>query len=521
QDREVLQFDYNLQARDLAHSQREGFNTSDVLYLITPDRFVNGDTDNDAVAGLKEQPNRSYKGGRHGGDIAGISKSLDYIADLGFTAIWVNPVLENDMEVYSYHGYSTTDFYKVDPRFGSNEEYRQLSIDAEQKGIKLIMDMILNHCGSEHWFVKDPPSQDWINNGGEYINTTHRRNTVQDIHASTYDKRGFADGWFVRTMPDLNQRNSFMAKYLIQNSIWWVEYLGLAGIRMDTYPYPDRDFMGDWTCAMMREYPELNIVGEEWSLQPAIVSYWQGGKVNHDGYVSCLPSLMDFPNQHAMTQALVEPEQNWPPSGFLHAYEMMALDFLYADPYNLVVFPDNHDMSRFYTQVGGDLDLFKMGLTYFLTTRGIPQLYYGTEILMDDFSQPGDHGIIRTDYPGGWPGDEVNAFTGEGLTDRQIEARSFLRDLLRWRKDNQVIHDGKLMQFVPHDGFYVYFRYTDGGKVMVIMNKNAANTTLPLDRYAEMLDGHESATEIVSREKMALGASITVPGKTALVLELE
>lgn len=517
----VKQIDYELKARDRAFSQREGFNTSDVLYLITPDRFINGNPDNDMIAGMKEQPNRKYKGGRHGGDIAGIAKSLDYLVDLGFTAIWVNPVLENDMEKYSYHGYSTTDFYDVDPRFGSNEEYRQLSKDGQQKGVKLIMDMIVNHCGSNHWFVIDPPTKDWVNFGGNYENTSHRRNTVQDIHASEADKKQFSDGWFVRTMPDLNQRNPFMANYLIQNTIWWVEYLGLAGIRMDTYPYPDKDFMSDWTCAVMREYPQLNIVGEEWTDNPAIVSYWQAGKINHDGYDSCLPSLMDFPNQIAMNKALVEKEANWPPSGLLNSYDKMTLDFLYADPYNLVVFPDNHDMDRIYTQLNEDYDLYKMAMAYYLTTRGIPQLYYGTEILMTNSSAPGDHGIIRTDFPGGWAGDKVNALTGNGLTEQQQSATAYLKSLLNWRKNNEVIHDGKLMQFVPVDGLYVYFRYSDSGKVMVIMNKNDEAKSLKLKRFQEMLDGHDRATAVLTKKSMPLSDSLKVAGKSTLILEIE
>ena len=354
---------------------------------------------------------------------------------MGFTAIWLNPVLENDMPDYSYHGYAATDFYKVDQRFGSNEEYRALIAKAKDKGIKIIMDMILNHCGSEHWFVKDMPTDDWVNFGGEYVNTSHRRNTVQDIHASEYDKRMFSDGWFVKTMPDLNQRNPLLATYLIQNTIWWIEYSGLSGIRMDTYPYPDKDFMTDWTCAIRAEYPNFNTVGEEWVNNPAIVSYWQEGKDNHDDYTSCLPSLMDFPIQYALAQALVQEEKQYG-SGLIELYKMLSQDFLYADPYSLVVFPDNHDMDRFFTQVNEDLDLFKMGIAYILTLRGTPQLYYGTEILMDNEGAPGDHGIIRTDFPGGWKGDEVNGFTGKGLSEQQKEAKAYIKKLLNWRKTN-------------------------------------------------------------------------------------
>ena len=279
-------YNYEFLAREKGSAEREGFNNSDVLYLITPDRFVNADPANDSMEGLKEKRNRDFKGGRHGGDIAGIEKSLDYIADLGFTAIWVNPVLENDQEEYSYHGYSTTDFYKVDPRFGSNEAYRALSKKAKGKGVKFIMDMIVNHCGSGHWWMDDLPTDDWLNSTGEYVQTNHKKSVIQDPHGAQIDRQIFVDGWFVSTMPDLNQRNDLMATYLTQNSIWWIEYADLAGIRMDTYPYPDMNYMTDWTKAVMHEYPDFNVVGEEWNGNPAIVSYWQRGKQNPNGYTS-------------------------------------------------------------------------------------------------------------------------------------------------------------------------------------------------------------------------------------------
>jgi glycosidase len=512
--------EYELREREPGSAMRESFTPADVMYLITPDRFANGNPDNDAVAGMLEKPNRDFKGGRHGGDIQGIIDRLDYIDDMGFTAIWLNPVLENDMPDYSYHGYAATDFYKVDQRFGSNEEYLELIAKAKEKGIKLIMDMILNHCGSEHWFVKDMPTDDWINFEGEYVNTSHRRNTVQDIHASEYDKRMFSDGWFVETMPDMNQRNPLLATYLIQNTIWWIEYSGLSGIRMDTYPYPDKDFMTDWTCAIRAEYPNFNTVGEEWVTNPAIVSYWQEGKDNHDDYTSCLPSLMDFPIQYALAQALVQEEKQYG-SGMIELYKMLSQDFLYADPYSLVVFPDNHDMDRFFTQVNEDLDLFKMGIAYTLTLRGTPQLYYGTEILMDNEEAPGDHGIIRTDFPGGWAGDKVNGFTGKGLSEQQKEAKAYTKKLLNWRKGNEVIHNGKLMQFVPHEGVYTIFRYTEEGKVMTIMNKNAEAKTFALDRFAEMLNGTSRGKDVISGKTYPTSGTIELPGKSALILEIE
>ncbi|MFK7903914.1 MAG: glycoside hydrolase family 13 protein, partial [Chitinophagales bacterium] len=496
----------------------EGFNTSDAIYLITPDRFVNGNEANDSVEGMREKVNRDFKGGRHGGDIEGMRQSLDYIKDLGFTAIWLNPLLENDMEKYSYHGYSTTDFYKVDARFGTNEEYQKLANEGREKGLSLIMDMIVNHCGSEHWWMKDLPSEDWINQWESYTETNHQKTVLQDPYVSDADKKTFTDGWFVPTMPDLNQRNEMMAKYLIQNSIWWVEYLGLSGIRMDTYPYPDMEFMADWTEAMMAEYPNLNIVGEEWSENPAIVSYWQKGKKNANGYTSELKSLMDFPVQMAMAKALVE-EENWG-TGWIELYKAVAQDFLYADPMNLVIFPDNHDMPRFYAQVGEDLDLFKQGLAFVATMRGIPQMYYGTEILMNSPANR-DDGLIRSDFPGGWKGDKVNAFTDKGLTKEQKETKAYLKKLLQWRKTATTVHTGKLKHFVPKDGIYVYFRYQDEQKVMVVLNKNETATKLDLQRFAEMLEGETQGKEVMTSKVYSLKDSLEVGARAALILELE
>ncbi len=496
----------------------EGFNTSDAIYLITPDRFVNGNEENDSVEGMREKVNRDFKGGRHVGDIAGMRQTLDYIKDLGFTAIWLNPLLENDMEKYSYHGYSTTDFYKVDARFGTNEEYQKLANEGREKGLKLIMDMIVNHCGSEHWWMKDMPSEDWINQWENYTETNHQKTVLQDPYVSDLDKKTFTDGWFVPTMPDLNQRNEMMAKYLIQNSIWWVEYLGLSGIRMDTYPYPDMEFMADWTEAMMKEYPNLNIVGEEWSDNPAIVSYWQKGKQNANGYTSELKSLMDFPVQVAMAKALAE-EENWG-TGWIELYKAVAQDFLYADPMNLIIFPDNHDMPRFYAQVGEDLDLFKQGLAFVATMRGIPQMYYGTEILMNSPANR-DDGLIRSDFPGGWKGDKVNVFTEKGLTKDQKDTKAYFKKLLQWRKTSNVVHTGKLKHFVPKDGVYVYFRYNDDEKVMVVLNKNTSTTKLDLKRFVEILEGETQGKEVITSKTYSLKESIEVGARAVLILELE
>lgn len=512
----ATQVEYKLLSREASSAKRVGFNPSDVIYLVTPDRFANGNPENDSMEGLLETKNRNDKDGRHGGDLEGIMDHLDYIHNMGFTALWLNPVLENNEPQTSYHGYATTDFYKVDPRFGTNEQYKKLSRLAQQKGMKLIMDMIVNHCGISHWWMDDLPSEDWINFNGKFVPTNHRRTTNQDPYVSQKDKMIFSDGWFVQSMPDLNQRNPFLAKYLIQNSIWWIEYAGLSGIRMDTYPYPDKQFMSEWTKQIMREYPNFNIVGEEWSMNPAIVSYWQRGKVNANGYVSYLPSLMDFPLQSAMSTGLNEKE-GWD-VGFNRMYEMLANDFIYADPYNLVIFPDNHDMSRIFTQLHEDYDLYKMATAYILTMRGIPQIFYGTEILM---TNPGttDHGIIRSDFPGGWDGDKKNAFTNQGLTTQEREAKQYMHDLLNWRKNMSVIHQGKLTHFAPENGVYVYFRYDDEQKIMVILNKNNVETSLRLDRFSEILGNAKGAREVLTGDQVSFdNGVINIPARAPYIL---
>ncbi len=509
-------YQFELKQREKGSAERAGFGGSDVIYLVTPDRFVNGNPANDQVAGMKEKPNRADKDGRHGGDIRGIINSLDYLQKMGFTAVWLNPVLENNMTQVSYHGYSTTDFYKVDPRYGSNEEYLELNAELDKRGMKLIMDMIFNHCGSEHWWMNDMPMKDWINNYPEYKITTHRRTVNQDPNASEADRHEMTDGWFVPTMPDLNQRNPFMAKYLIQNSIWWIEYAGLEGIRQDTWPYPDKNMMAEWTKKVLEEYPHFNIVGEEWSLNPAIVSYWQRGKVNADGYHCNLPSLMDFPLQNSVSNGLRNTE-NWD-NGLIQIYESLANDFLYPDAANLVIFPDNHDMSRFYVQVGENPDLLKMGLAFFLTTRGVPQIYYGTEIMMRH--EGNEHGNIRADFPGGWEGDAVNAFTGKGLTDGQKDMQKYISTILNWRKNCQVIHHGKLMHFVPQDGIYVYFRYNENESVMVMLNKNQEGKTIDTSRFHERISGYKTGKEIISGRQLSDISKITVPARSAVIVEL-
>lgn len=503
---------YELMSRRAGSADRKGFDNSDVMYLITPDRFSNGDVTNDEVEGMKEGIDRSDESGRHGGDLKGIENHLDYIKDLGFSMIWLNPVLENNQDKWSYHGYSTTDYYKVDPRFGSNEEYVSLSKKGKEKGIGMIMDIIVNHCGSDHWWMNDLPCHDWINYQSEpYQETNHKKETLLDPYRAEVDREQMTKGWFVPTMPDLNQRNPLMSKYLIQNTIWWIEYADLSGVRQDTYSYPFREFMTDWTCAIMDEYPNFNIVGEEWVLNPSIIAYWQKDKINQDGYTSCLPSLMDFPLTMNLQAALTE-EESWN-SGLIKLYGSLANDFVYADPNQLVIFPDNHDMSRIFTQLNEDFDLYKMAIGFYLTTRGIPQIYYGTEILMSH-PDSDSHGSIRTDFPGGWKNDSFE------LTHQQLEARDYLISLLKWRAETNVIHTGQLLHYAPENGVYVYFRLSSDEKVMVVMNKNKMSIEMNLDRFEQALQDVSYGYEVITKKEIQLDSIINLKSKSILILEL-
>ena len=514
--KEKLRFTYELKQRKENSANRIGFNSSDAMYLITPDRFANAIPENDEVDNMYERKNRFDPTGRHGGDIQGIINHLDYIQQMGFTAIWLNPVTENNVKRTSYHGYSTTDYYNIDARFGNNDDYARLSEEASKKGIKLIMDQIMNHCGIGHWWTNDMPSEDWYHFASDIKITNHRRTTLHDPYFAQSDKTLFEDGWFVHSMPDLNQSNRLLADYLIQNSIWWVEFADLGGIRHDTHPYSGKEFMAEYACRIMQEYPNFNIVGEEWSPNPAVLAKWLNGKNNADGYRSCLPSLMDFPLHIALNSSLTE-EEGWD-KGLIKLYEMLSNDFLYPNPENLVIFPDNHDMQRFFTMINGKFDVFKTAMIYVATIRRIPQIFYGTEYLATSPAQRND-GAIRSDFPGGWEGDTTNAFTGDGLSDQQLAAQNFTRILLNWRKNNPVIHNGSLKHFAPENGIYVYFRFNDEKTIMVILNKNTKDFVLNTSRFKEITADYTTGTDIFTGEKYKLD-SLNLKPNNSLVLEL-
>ncbi|MHC1730636.1 MAG: glycoside hydrolase family 13 protein [Bacteroidales bacterium] len=512
-----LTHSYHLMARPAGPAR--GLSSSDVIYLLMPDRFANGDTTNDNVAGMTEQLNRSNPGGRHGGDIKGIMNHLDYLNSLGVTGIWLNPFLENNQQRSSYHGYSTTDYYKSDPRYGSNEEFRELVAEAHKRDMKVVMDMIFNHIGSFHWWMNDLPSKDWIHQFDEFTRTNYRASTYMDPYASESDKMLMEKGWFDVTMPDLNQSNPLVETYLIQTSLWWIAFSDLDGIRMDTHPYPQPDMMARWAKRVEEEFPGFFIVGEVWYDDPALSSYWALNKVNHDGYRSNLPSLTDLPLCFATHRAF-EGKLN-PTDALSKLYNLLSQDFLYPEPLRNVIFLDNHDMTRFYTQTGRSLEAYKMGLSFIMTTRGIPQLYYGSEIVMDGDKSLGD-GRLRDDFPGGWPGDTKSVIAGTGLSDQEKEALEFTKLILNWRKAKDVIHTGKLKHYIPNDGVYVYFRYNCKESVMVVINLNdREGTTVSGDKYAESLQGFTGGTDIISGKKIENLDSFTIAPKTAMIIELK
>ncbi len=509
---------FELLERSKGSSQREGFNQSDAIYLIMPDRFANGNTENDMIPGMKEKPNRNEPYGRHGGDIEGIKKNLDYIKEMGFTSIWLNPVLENDQPESSYHGYAITDFYNIDRRLGSNQEFKELVDACRARGLKMIMDMVFNHCGSQHWWIKDLPSPSWINQFPEFTRSNYRLSTVSDPYASKADLELTTRGWFDTTMPDMNLKNQLVLNYLIQNSIWWIEYSGLQGIRMDTYPYPDKNAMVVWIKRIMQEYPQFNIVGESWISTPSKLAYWQKDFPNKDGYNSNLKSLMDFPLADALAQAFNE-DEGWS-SGLIRIYDVLADDHLYRYPMDMVVFAENHDLGRLFHFLNNDINKMKMAIAFLGTVRGIPQWYYGSEIIMDGNGYEG-HANIRKDFPGGWQGDVTNAFTVQGRSKEQNIVFDYLKKVLNYRKSSNVLQYGKTLHFIPIEGVYVYFRYIDDEAVMVLLNNNEEDAKdFDTSRFSEITSKYTKGIDIVSGEKINNLDTLTIPAKSALIIEL-
>lgn len=517
--KETLTYLYELKDREPNSASRKSYSNADVMYLLFPDRFADGDPTNNSVEGMADKFNRGDSFGRHGGDIKGITDHLDYLKELGITAIWSTPLLEDNQPRGSYHQYATTNYYKIDPRFGTNDDYKNMVAKCHQNGIKVIMDMIPNHCGSAHAWMKDLPFHDWINGDTVYTQTNYRISTITDPYTSQFDKNLNSDGWFVREMPDMNQRNPYMLTYLKQFAIWWVEFSGLDGIRVDTYPYNDPVKVAEWTKAIRAEYPNINIVGECWQHSVSDVAYWQSGTLNFDGYDSGLPSVMDFNMHDAISAAFNENEQGWD-GGVARLWQKLTQDYLYANPSNLVIFTENHDTQRFSTVVGNDVKKYLLGFTYLFTTRGIPQIYYGSEIMMGGDKGKGD-GDIRRDMPGGWAGDTRSVFTANGRTEPENQVFNYMKKLIHWRNENPVIHSGKLLHYIPRDNVYTYFRINAEKTVMVVLNNNPKPMTVDPKFFSEGTTGFTNGNDVISGKTFSLNQPFELEGKTAVVLELK
>lgn len=518
QGKKLTEIPYELKARVRKGEDIKGFTAEDVLYLIMPDRFANGNQENDIIKGMKESTtDRNNLYARHGGDLQGIANHLTYISDLGATAIWLNPTQENDMKEGSYHGYAITDYYQIDRRFGTNQEFKELVKQAHSQGLKVVMDMIFNHCGNENYLFADKPSKEWFNFSSNYVQTSFKTANVMDIHASNYERRIATDGWFASVMPDFNQRNRHVARYLIQNSIWWIEYAGINGIRQDTHPYADFDFMSQWCKEVNEEYPYFNIVGETWLNSNVQISYWQKDSKIAAPKNSYLPTVMDFPLQGLMNQAFDEETGEWG-GGLYRLYDYLSQDLVYANPMGLLTFLDNHDTSRFASDKdkANNLTRYKQALAFMLTTRGIPQIYYGTEILMSGNKGNGD-GALRRDFPGGWKGDELNAFSEKGRTALQNEAFNYTRKLLQWRKGNLAVTKGNMKHFSIRQGVYVYQREYNGQSVVVFMNGTNSSQELELTPYREVLPS-DSSTDLLSEKTIKLTDKLSLNPRETLIL---
>ena len=534
-----LKVNYLLKAREMAGKERRGFDISDVLYLLMPDRFAKGNlTPNPSPKGKGDVKHpytvdRSKPSLRHGGDIAGIREHLDYFCDLGVTALWFTPILENDspdmMETWStYHGYACTDYYRVDPRFGTNDDYRQLIDECHHKGLKVVMDMIFNHCGFEHPWVADMPSKDWFNlsewlkqsggksdpRGTDFLQTSYKLTPVMDPYASEVDRRETQEGWFVSTMPDLNQHNPHLMRYLIQNSIWWIETAGIDGIRMDTYPYAFREPMAQWMKELDEEYPNFNTVGETWVTVPAYTAAWQKDSKLSDTN-SYLKTVMDFSFQEALDSVKHEETDAWW-RGYNRIYNSFVYDYLYEDPSSVMAFIDNHDTNRFLENTQDSL-MLKQALALLLTVNRIPQLYYGTEIMMNGTKEVTD-GYVRKDFPGGFPGDDHNAFTKDGRTKAENNMFNWVSRLLHWRQDNPLITNGKMTQFIPHNGIYVVARKFGGRTSMTILNGTTKPATMEVKRYSEIIGQAGRVKDVPTGRFYDLSKDLELKPRQALVL---
>ena len=515
--KEKKEIAFPLKARSEMAEGAAGYDASDVLYLIMPDRFANGNSSNDSPPGYLEQADRKNPTGRHGGDLQGIENHLDYLKNLGISTLWLNPILENNQPKYSYHGYAITDYYKVDGRFGSLGEYKGLIRKCHEKGLKMVQDMVANHIGTEHYWVKSLPDTGWIHHAGQpYTVCNFRIETIADPNAAEADRVKMTDGWFDHHMADLNQKHPLLARYLIQNTLWWIAETGIDGIRMDTWPYNDKEFMSRWCREVLEEFPEFSIVGEIWVEQPSLTSYFTSGARNQDGYQPALPSCTDFPLYFALTKGLQE-KGSWD-SGLIRLYQTLSQDFLYQDASRNLIFASNHDLSRFITTQGGDFRKHQQAMGIILTLRGTPQLYYG-----DEFALPGDgsqHSNVRTDFEGGWPGDSANYFIKENLKGRKDSAFQFLQNLLKWRKTSAAIASGSFMHYLPENNVYVYFRKANDQLVMVVLNGNPDSRKLDLSRFTPLNSFEPEALDVCEQKIIPLtGSDLPLPAQGIRILD--
>ena len=513
----LLRYELKTRSKENGRTRIKGVDTKDLIYLIMPDRFSNGDSTNDRIPGMKDNTlNRAEIFHRHGGDLKGIENHLDYLQDIGVTALWLNPVLENDMPERSEHGYATTDHYSIDPRLGGAAAYHSLISNLHNRGMKIIQDAVYNHIGTEHFLYKELPDSTWFHFWPTYTNTTYKDQVLMDPYAASIDKRKMSDGWFVPAMPDLNQHNPFVANFLIQHAIWCTEEFGLDGWRIDTYAYNDLDFMNRCNQALLDEYPQLHIFGETWVHGIPNQSYFTKN-VYEIPYKSNLPGVTDFQlNLYGIVPALTQ-ANGWT-EGVNRLHLTTTNDFVYRYPNKNVIFLDNHDMSRFFSIVGEDVAKMKMGLAWLLTFRGIPQLYYGTEVLLKNFSNP--DGLVRQDFHGGWKNDSDKKFTAAGRTSTENDVFNYFRTLSRFRKTSSALNSGKLMQYVPEDGVYVYFRYDSKQTIACLMNTNDKEKTITKARFEERFAGFSKAIDVISGSSVTMGDSIIIPAKTLQVLEL-
>jgi glycosidase len=516
QSRATIEYKYQL--RNKNNNGAQGLHPADFVYLIMPDRFANGNPKNDNLPTTNEPTaDRTQLKTRHGGDLRGIINHLDYLEKLGVTALWLNPVQANDQPKESYHGYAFTEHYHIDPRLGTDAEYQELIDKCHAKGIKIVMDYVHNHTGDQHYLIKDLPDPNWIHRTDTFVRTTYRTTTLLDPHAAQADRKQFANGWFDYPMPDLNQQDPHVAKYLIQNNVWWVAQSGIDAYRIDTYSYPDMDFMKEFARVMHNEFPTLTTFGEVWvDFAPVQAAFTQNNNLLKN-YNSNLGGVTDFNLYYALTKAFNQ-DFGWD-TGVMQLYHSLAQDFLYEDASRNVVFIDNHDLSRYLSIVNEDTNKLKMAIGVLLTTRGVPQLYYGTEVLMKNYSNP--DALVREDFMGGWAADPTSYFDPLGRSEAQNDMFYHISKIAQWRKTNDAIKNGKLMQFVPQNGVYVYFRYTNTATVMVVVNQNKKEITLPTARFAERTSGFTTAQNIIDNSKSTLNSPLSIAAQSTTIFELK